>query len=80
MKFDLQDLEYFLAVVHARSFTKAAQARHVSQPALSRKIQEMEKRLGAVLLERTTRKVGLTEAGKAFQRYASAILESCEMA
>ena len=80
MRFDLQELEYFLAVANERNFTRAAEESHVTQPAMSRKIQDMEKRLGAVLIERTTRKVRLTEAGEIFKRYASAILETCEEA
>ena len=80
MKFDLQDLTCLLAVASEHSFTHAAAALHMTQPALSRKISELESRLGVTLLERTTRMVRLTTAGHLLSRYARTILETCDEA
>ena len=77
MKFDLQELSCLIAVANERSFTHAAAALHMTQPALSRKISELESRLGVTLLERTTRMVRLTKAGQQLNRYAQTILETC---
>lgn len=60
---DMRDLQAFLAVARARSFTKAAAALGVSQSALSQTVRELERRLGLPLLKRTTRSVSTTEAG-----------------
>ena len=77
MKFDLQELSCLMAVANEHSFTHAAAALHMTQPALSRKISELENRLGVTLLERTTRMVRLTKAGQLLSRYAQTILETC---
>lgn len=61
---DLKDLAAFIAVAQERSFTIAAAKLGLSQSALSRIIQQMEERLGVRLLARTTRSVGVTEAGR----------------
>jgi DNA-binding transcriptional LysR family regulator len=60
---NLNDLQAFVAVARARSFTKAAAKLGVSQSALSHTIRELEARLGVRLLTRTTRSVSPTEAG-----------------
>ncbi len=60
----LNDLQAFVAVAKARSFTRAAAELGVSQSALSHTIRTMETRLGIRLLERTTRSVAPTEAGQ----------------
>jgi DNA-binding transcriptional LysR family regulator len=62
--FDLYELSLFHLVVKHRSFTKAAQAAGLTQSAITRQIQGIENSLGVVLLERTTRSVGLTKAGE----------------
>ena len=54
------------AVAELRNVTKAARRLHVAQPALSRQIQDLEAELGLKLLERSTRGIKLTEAGKFF--------------
>lgn len=61
---ELADLQAFLAVAEARSFTKAAAQLQTSQSTLSHTIQRLEARHGVRLLNRTTRKVSLTEAGE----------------
>lgn len=60
----LNDLNAFLAVARAGSFTKAAAQLGVSQPALSQTVRALEARLGIRLLARTTRSVSTTEAGE----------------
>lgn len=61
---ELGDLSAFLAVIEAGSFTKAAARLGTSQSALSHTVQRLETRLGLRLLNRTTRRVGATEAGE----------------
>ncbi len=60
------DCKLFRDVAHSRSLSKAAQLNKMSQPAATQRIREMERRVGAELLDRTTRPVGLTPAGKLF--------------
>jgi LysR family hydrogen peroxide-inducible transcriptional activator len=60
----LRQLTYLTSVAEAGSFRGAAEACHVSQPALSAQIKELERRLGVVLIERTTRRSGLTAIGR----------------
>ena len=61
---DLRRLRYFLAVANARSFTRAAEALHMAQPPLSKRIQELEAEIGALLFDRDTRPLELTPAGR----------------
>jgi len=71
-------LRYFVSVVEAGSFSRAAAAIHVAQPALSQQIAELEERLGQTLLKRSSRGVRPTAAGDALYRKASAILRQLE--
>ncbi|MDE1917986.1 MAG: LysR family transcriptional regulator [Sphingomonadales bacterium] len=64
MNCELLDLRALIAVADGRSFMRAAQQLHLSQPALSRRIQKLEQAVGTVLVERTTRTVRLTAAGQ----------------
>ena len=57
INFDLQELQAFVAVAERASFRAAAEDLHLSQPALSRRVDKLEAQLGAKLLERTTRRV-----------------------
>jgi DNA-binding transcriptional LysR family regulator len=66
-------LRYFLAVIDSGSFSKAAQQTHVSQPTLSVGIAKLERLVGAVLFERTAKRVNLTEAGSRFAVHARRI-------
>jgi DNA-binding transcriptional LysR family regulator len=76
INFDLQELQAFLAVAERSSFRAAAEDMHISQPALSRRIEKLEAQLGARLLERTTRRVSLTQVGRVFlERARNAIDE-----
>ncbi len=63
---DLDMIQCFLVVAEELSFRRAAGRLHLDQSAVSRRIQELERRLGLPLLLRTTREVRLTEAGRAF--------------
>lgn len=63
----------FSAVAEAGSFSRAAARLHISQPAVSRAVQELERQLDAPLLERTGRRVVLTEAGKILSVHAVAL-------
>ena len=77
-KFDLPDLQAFTAVAALGSFRAAAQSLHLSQPALSRRIDKLEAALGTRLLERTTRKVTLSNTGREFARKAQALLDELD--
>lgn len=75
---ELRHLRYFAAVAETRHFGRAAQRLHMAQPPLSQAIRQLETDLGAQLLTRTTRRVGLTEAGEEFYADAQRILRSVE--
>src|SRR5215475_11606006 len=70
----------FTKVVGAGSFTAAAREMQVSQALVTKQIQELEGWLGARLLNRTTRRLSLTEVGTAFYERAARILEAVEEA
>jgi DNA-binding transcriptional LysR family regulator len=71
-------LRTFVTVADHRSFSQAAQALHISATAASRAVADLEKRLGAVLLRRTTRSVGLTPEGAAFLERCRAALNELD--
>ena len=72
----LQQLEAFVEVARTVNFRAAAQALHVSQPALSRTVKVMEDAIGARLFDRDTRHVELTPAGRELLPIATRILEN----
>ncbi len=78
MNLSLKQLKVFLGVANTSSFTKTAQSMHLSQAALSAIIRELETQLRCRLLERTTRTVSLTEAGRVFYPTAMKIVETLE--
>lgn len=67
---DLEDMVTFLKVIETGGFAAAARELGVTQSTVSRRVSELERRLGRILLQRTTRRVLLTEAGR---QYAEAI-------
>lgn len=67
---NLQEIEDFIALSEARSFSRAAEARFVSQSAFSRRIKALEDSLGTALIDRTGTPIGLTTAGEGFLRHA----------
>lgn len=80
MKFDLADLRAFLAVADLGSFRAASDSLHVSQSALSRRVDKLENALGVKLFERSTRKVQLTTIGRGFVPRARNVLNELENA
>lgn len=78
INFELLDLRAFLAVHQFQSFIKAAEVLNLSQPALSRRVQALENKLGVALLERSTRHVLSTAAGRSFAPMARRLLEELE--
>jgi DNA-binding transcriptional LysR family regulator len=72
---ELRQLRYFVAVARERNFTRAAEALHIAQPPLSRQIQQLEDELGVTLIERGSRPVRLTDAGRLLYEQAVQVLE-----
>jgi DNA-binding transcriptional LysR family regulator len=77
---ELRHLRYFVAVAEAENVSRAALKLHVSQPALSRQIRDLEDELGFPLLERTAKSVRLTDAGRVFLAEARDVLQRAEAA
>lgn len=75
---NVRDLKYLVALAQYRHFGKAAQACHVSQPALSIQIKKFEHTLGVQLLERTNKSVHLTEIGRTLAEHAQQILNQVD--
>jgi len=71
---DLRHLVTFRTVVDKRSFSQAAEELEISQPAVSFQIRSLEERLGHRLLDRTGRRVAVTEAGEIVYRYAKRMI------
>ncbi|WP_320668992.1 LysR family transcriptional regulator [Patulibacter defluvii] len=78
MSVELRLLEAFVAVVDEGTFTAAAARLTLSQPALSRRIVQLERLVGGPVLQRTTRATDLTAAGEALLPHARAALRSAE--
>lgn len=76
----LDDMIAFIRVVESRSFTAAAERLGLSKSVVSRRLTELENRLGTRLLNRTTRSLSLTPAGQTFFERARAILDDVEEA
>ncbi|MFC6338755.1 LysR family transcriptional regulator [Pseudomonas sp. CCM 7891] len=77
---DLNDLYYFAKVVEAGGFAAAGRLLGVPKSRLSRRIAELEERLGVRLLQRTTRQLTLTAVGERYLRHCQAMLLEAEMA
>jgi len=77
---EVREARYFLAVAQTLHFGRAAELLGMSQPPLSQAILQLERRLGAQLLDRTKRKVELTETGRAFAAECRAIVAAAQHA
>jgi DNA-binding transcriptional LysR family regulator len=73
---ELRQLEYFVAVAEEANFTRAAERVHISQSGVSAQIQQLERDLGATLIDRSGRAATLTIAGEAALAHARAALAS----
>ncbi|KUL46168.1 transcriptional regulator [Streptomyces sp. NRRL F-4489] len=70
----MRHLRYLLAVAEHGSFTRAAEELHISQPTLSQQVRQLERTVGAQLLDRTGRTMRLTDAGEAYAEHARSAL------
>jgi DNA-binding transcriptional LysR family regulator len=77
---DLNDMLYFAEVVDRGGFAAAGRALGIPKSRLSRRVAELEERLGVRLLQRTTRKLSLTEAGELYHRHCVGMREEAEAA
>src|SRR5438270_5352522 len=76
----LRQVSYFVTVAEAGSFTVAARKLRIAQPSLSQQVQALERDIGAILLERTSRGVRLTTAGREVLPEARAMLAAAQRA
>lgn len=77
---NINQLKYFVAVAEHRSFTKAATQYYLSQTAITQQIHSLEKAIGIPLIDRNSRPISLTPAGKVFLNEAKAILNRMDTA
>jgi len=77
---ELRQLRYFVSIAEILHFRRAAEQLSIAQPALSQQIQKLERELGVRLLERTQRRVSLTDAGAVFLERARITLNEAEEA
>src|SRR5258706_8834780 len=75
---DLNEMLVFARVVRAGSFTTAAKELGMPKSTVSRKVSELEERLGARLLQRTTRKLSLTDVGRTYYQHCARIVGEIE--
>ena len=75
-----EDLQAFVTVVEAGSFTAAAERLDIAKSAISRRVSALEERLGVQLLRRTTRRLNLTDTGRSFYEHSARILADLEEA
>ncbi|MFW1859716.1 LysR substrate-binding domain-containing protein [Acinetobacter defluvii] len=77
---DLNDLYYFAKVIEYGGFSAASNELMLTKSLLSRRVAELEKRLGVKLLNRTTRQISITEVGKIYYQHCKAMLIEAEAA
>jgi DNA-binding transcriptional LysR family regulator len=77
---DIRQLRYFIAIVEERKISAAAERLHISQPPLSQHLKTMEDELGTKLVERNSKFLEVTEAGKSLYKYALQMTQLMEEA
>lgn len=77
---EFRHLETFIEVVKLKSFSKASETLFITQPTVTNHIQNLEKELDTLLINRYGKSISLTHAGSLFYKYAVNIINSCEMA
>lgn len=77
---DIRTLQYFVTIVECGNFSSAAKKLHMTQPPLSRQIQNLESELGILLMERGPRNIILTDAGKKLYEYAQIMINLSDIA
>ena len=77
---EMRQLEYFVAVAEEANFTRAAERVHISQSGVSAQIRQLERDLGATLIDRSGRSATLTPAGEAALAHARAVLAAAAAA
>ena len=75
----LQQLRYLVAIVDCGSFNRASQTLYVTQPTMSKAIEDLEREMGITILARTNRGVTLTEEGTRFLSYARQVVEQADL-
>lgn len=73
---DIKWMQDFLSLARTHSFSRAAEERHITQPALSRRIRALEEWVGVELVDRSTQPLRLTAAGKHYQRHVEEVLHA----
>ncbi|MGD8190440.1 LysR family transcriptional regulator [Brevibacillus ginsengisoli] len=76
---DLRHLSYFLEVAKQKSFTKASETLHVSQPSISKMVKDLETELGVSLIDRSFKQIELTDAGEVVLERAQRIIQSTDL-
>ena len=77
---ELRQLRYLVALDEERNFTRAAAREHIAQPALSQQVRRLEEEVGLALVNRTTRRVSMTDAGRSLVARARRVLAEVESA
>lgn len=80
MVLDLNDFFYFVQVVDRGGFTAAGRTLRIPKSTLSHRVQQLETNLGVRLLNRTSRRFAMTDAGEEFYRHAVGMLREAELA
>jgi DNA-binding transcriptional LysR family regulator len=73
---DIRNLEYFIEVARQKSFSKAAEVIHISQPSISKAVKELEIQWGVILFYRNTKNVELTDSGEIILEQAQQIVSA----